>query len=303
MSADAPTGAGSLAGRDGRAGARVVRRPVRRRAASPWRVTLYLALGVGALVMMVPFLYTVSTALKPNAFVFTPEFLPKNATLQNFADAWNSNNFQRYFLNSLKVAVLSSLLTVAIATTQAYAFARLSFPGKNLVFNLYLITMMIPGMLFIIPQFLEARALGLLNTHLGLIVFYVVGSIPFQTFLLRGFFENIPRAIEEAAYVDGAGRFTTFLRVVLPLAGPAVGTSMIFSFLGNWDEFTWALTIINDVALRTLPIALRLFQGQHASQWGLVFAASLIALVPVIVVFITFQRAFVRGVAAGGVKG
>lgn len=268
-----------------------------------WRTLIYVALGAGALLMMVPFLYTVSTALKPNAFVFTPDFFPRNPTLQNFETAWNSNNFQRYFLNSLKVATISSLLTVIVATTQAYAFARMQFPGKNIVFNLYLITMMIPSMLFIIPQFLQARELGLLNTHLGLVVFYVVGSIPFQTFLLRGFFESIPRAVEEAAYVDGAGRFTTFARVVLPLAGPAVGTSMIFSFLGNWDEFTWALTIINDTSLRTLPIALRLFQGQHASQWGLVFAASLIAIVPVIIVFVIFQRSFVKGVAAGGVKG
>lgn len=275
----------------------------RRRRLPTWRLLVYIGLGLGVLVMMIPFLYTISTALKSNAFVFTPEFFPRNPTLENFQTAWNSNNFQRYFLNSLKVATLSSLLTVVVATTQAYAFARMQFPGKNLIFNTYLITMMIPGMLFIIPQFLQARELGLLNSHLGLIVFYVVGSIPFQTFLLRGFFESIPRAVEEAAYVDGAGRFTTFARVVLPLAGPAVGTSMIFSFLGNWDEFTWALTIINDTSLRTLPIALRLFQGQHASQWGLVFAASLIAIVPVIIVFIIFQRSFVKGVAAGGVKG
>ena len=270
---------------------------------SPGRLALLVALGIGALIMLVPLLYTVSTALKANTAVFTPDFIPRNPTLDNFADAWSSNNFQRYFLNSLKVATLSTLLTVAIATTQAYAFARLSFPGKNLVFNLYLMAMMIPGMLLIIPQFIQARQLGLLNTHLGLIVIYVVGSIPFQTFLLRGFFETIPRAVEEAAYVDGAGRFTTFLRVVLPLAGPAIGTSVIFAFLGNWDEFTWALTIINDTSLRTLPIALKLFQGQHATQWGLVFAASLIALIPVIIVFLVFQRAFVRGVAAGGVKG
>lgn len=282
--------------------ARPERRPRRRRLPT-WRLLVYIGLGLGALVMMIPFLYTISTALKSNAFVFTPEFFPRNPTLENFETAWNSNNFQRYFLNSLKVATLSSLLTVLVATTQAYAFARMQFPGKNLIFNTYLITMMIPSMLFIIPQFLQARELGLLNSHLGLIVFYVVGSIPFQTFLLRGFFESIPRAVEEAAYVDGAGRFTTFARVVLPLAGPAVGTSMIFSFLGNWDEFTWALTIINDTSLRTLPIALRLFQGQHASQWGLVFAASLIAIVPVIIVFIVFQRSFVKGVAAGGVKG
>lgn len=267
------------------------------------RVALYLALFLGAAVMLVPFAYTVSTALKPNAFVFEPSFVPRDATLRNFVDAWNSNDFQRYFLNSLKVAIASTLCTVAIATTQAYAFARLRFPGKNLVFNLYLLTMMIPGMLFIIPQFLQARTLGLLNTHVALLLFYVVGTIPFQTFLLRGFFEAIPRSLEEAAFVDGANRFTTFFRVVLPLAGPAVGTSAIFAFLGHWDEFTLALTLLNDAGLRTLPIAIRLFQGQHASQWGLVFAASLIAIVPVLIVFVTFQRAFVRGVATGGIKG
>lgn len=275
----------------------------RSRRRRPWRVLLYLALGAGALIMLIPLLYTIATALKPNQFAFEPSFFPRNPTFQNFADAWNSNNFQRYFFNSLKVATISTLLTVAVATTQAYAFARLRFPGKDIIFNVYLLAMMIPSMLMIIPQFLQARSLGLLNTHLGLIVIYVVGSIPFQTFLLRGFFQSLPRAIEEAAYVDGAGRFTTFLRVVLPLSGPAIGTSVIFAFLGNWDEFTWALTIINDVNLRTLPIALRLFQGQHATQWGLVFAASLIAIVPVIVVFIVFQRAFVQGVAASGVKG
>ena len=275
----------------------------RRRGFRPRRTILYLLLGAGALIMLIPLIYTVSTALKANQFVFEPSLIPRNPTLQNFADAWNSNNFQRYFLNSLKVASISTLLTVAVATTQAYAFARLRFPGKDLIFNMYLLAMMIPSMLMIIPQFLQARSLGLLNTHLGLIVIYVVGSIPFQTFLLRGFFQSLPRAIEEAAYVDGASRLTTFLRVVLPLSMPAIGTSVIFAFLGNWDEFTWALTIINDVSLRTLPIAIRLFQGQHATQWGLVFAASLIAIGPVIAVFVIFQRAFVQGVAASGVKG
>jgi len=264
---------------------------------------LYVILILGAFVMMIPFLYTLSTSLKENIYVFEPSFIPENPTLENFNVAWNSNNFQLYFLNSLKVSIISTVLTVAVASTQAYAFARITFPGKNIVFNFYLLTMMIPGMLFIIPQFMEARALNLLNTHLGLIVFYVAGSIPFQTFLLRGFFSSIPKTIEEAAYMDGAGRFTTFLRVVLPLALPALGTSAILSFMGNWDEFTWALTIINDADLRTLPIALRLFQGQNASAWGLVFAAALIAIIPVILVFVTFQRAFVQSVATGGVKG
>lgn len=267
------------------------------------KALIYTLLIVGAFVMMLPFLYTISTSLKANAFVFEPNFIPKYPTLDNFVKAWTSNNFQLYFLNSLKIAVLTTVLTVTIAGTQAYAFARMQFPGKDLLFNIYLITMMIPGMLLIIPQFIEARALGLLNSHLGLIIFYVVGSIPFQTFFLRGFFESIPRELEEAAYIDGANRFTTFVRIALPLALPGLGTAAIFAFLGAWDEFTWALTIINDTSLRTLPIALRLFQGQHASQWGLVFAASLIALIPVIAVFVAFQGTFVKGISTGGVKG
>ncbi|HEX7003661.1 MAG TPA: carbohydrate ABC transporter permease [Trueperaceae bacterium] len=267
------------------------------------RILIYAALIIGALVMMIPFLYTVSTALKPNAFVFTADFFPDRPTAQNFVDAWGSNNFKRYFLNSLKVAIITTFFTVAIAATQAYAFARMRFPGKDLLFYMYLIAMMIPAMLMIIPQFLEARTMGLLNTHLGLIVFYVVGSIPFQTFFLRGFFEAIPNELLEASYIDGANRFTAFARIAVPLAGPGLGTAAIFAFLASWDEFTWALTIINDSGLRTLPIALRLFQAQHGTQWGLVFAASLIAIVPVVIVFVAFQNVFVKGISTGGIKG
>lgn len=267
------------------------------------RTIVYALLIAGAAVMMIPFVYTAATALKPNAYVFTPDFFPDQPTMKNFVDAWGSNNFQRYFLNSLKVAIVTTVLTVAVAATQAYAFARMRFPGKDLLFYMYLITMMIPAMLMIIPQFLEARSLGLLNTHAGLVVFYVVGSIPFQTFFLRGFFEGIPRELEEAAFIDGAGRFGAFFRIAVPLAAPGLGTAAIFAFLGSWDEFTWALTIINDASLRTLPIALRLFQAQHGTQWGLVFAASLIAIVPVIVVFVIFQKSFVKGISTGGIKG
>lgn len=266
-------------------------------------IVVYTLLIGGAVIMMLPLLYTVSTALKANAFVFEPSFIPRNPTFDNFVRAWTANNFQLYFLNSLKVALITTVATVFVASTQAYAFARMRFPGKDVLFTVYLVTMMIPGMLLIIPQFIQARSFGLINSHLGLILIYVVGSIPFQTFLLRAFFDRIPRELEEAAYIDGASRFGTFWRIAVPLAAPGLGTAAIFAFLGSWDEFTWALTIISDVSLRTLPIGIRMFQGQHASQWGLVFAASLIAIVPVIVVFVLFQRTFIKGIAAGGVKG
>lgn len=258
-----------------------------------------------AFVMVLPLLYTISTALKTNAYVLEvpPQFIPVHPTLQNFQQAWNDNNFAQYFLNSLKVAALSTVGTVLVAATGAYAFARLRFPFKDTVFRLYLAFLMIPGLLYIIPQFILAKNLHLLNSLFGLVVFYIAGNVAFHTFLMRGFFEGIPYEIEEAAQIDGATRLQSFLRVALPLAAPVLGTSAIFAFLGSWDEFTLALTFINDVNLRTLPIAIRLFQGQHSSQWGLVFAASLIALVPVVLAYSVFQRAFIQSVGDGAIKG
>ncbi len=266
---------------------------------------LYLLMGLIALVMALPILYTISTAFKPVSYVLEipPRFIPSQPTLQNFVNAWNSNKFSLYFLNSLKVAIPSTVGTVLVASTGAYAFARLSFPFKGLIFRLYLLFLMIPGILYIIPQFILAKNLGLLDRLVGLVVFYIAGNVAFHTFFLRGFFEGIPKEIEEAAQIDGASRVQSFFRIALPLAAPAIGTSAIFAFLGSWDEFTLALTFLNDGNLRTLPIAIRLFQGQHASQWGLVFAASLIAMVPVVLVYVFFQRAFVRPVQGGELKG
>lgn len=266
---------------------------------------VFLAMLAVAFLMALPILYTLATALKPNAFVleFPPRLIPQNPTFNNFVEAWTSNSFGLYFLNSLQVAVFSTVGTVLIACSGAYAFARVRFPGRELAFRLYLVFLMIPGILYIIPQFLLAKNLHLLNSLGGLVVYYIAGNIAFHTFLLKGFFEGIPVEIEEAAQIDGASRWQVFYRIALPLAAPAVGTSAIFAFLASWDEFTLALTFLNDQAKRTLPIAIRLFQGQHTSRWGLVFAAALIALVPVLIVYTIFQGAFIRTVDSGGLKG
>ncbi|GGJ47339.1 carbohydrate ABC transporter permease [Deinococcus roseus] len=268
------------------------------------RILMYVLLVVLAICMSLPMIYTLSTAFKGTVFVFEypPQFIPKEPTFANFVNAWQSNNFGHYFLNSMFTASMTTIGTVAIAATGAYAFARLNFPLKNVFFWTYLLFMMIPGMLYIIPQFLIAKKLHLLNSLMGLVVFYVAGSVPFHTFLLRGFFQSIPGEIEEAAQMDGASRWQVFTRIALPLAMPALGTSAIFAFLGSWDEFTLALTFINDENLRTLPIAIRLFQGQHTAQWGLIFAASLIAMVPVVVAYVGFQNLFIKTVNEGGVK-
>lgn len=276
--------------------------PARMRAALGTR---YLLLGAGALVMVLPFLYMLSTSFKSHAFVLElpPKFIPEEPTVANYTSAWQSNSFDRYFLNSLLVAGATTLLSLLLSSMMAYAFARFSFPGRRLLFGLLLVGLMVPVIMLIIPQFVLARTLGVMDSYEGLVLFYVGSTLALNTFLLRAFFEGIPRELEEAMLVDGAGPWKRYRSLILPLSKPALATVAIFSFLASWDEFAWALTIINDPEKRTLPIAIALFQGQHTTSWGLVFAASAIAVVPVVVVFLLFQRHFISGLASGGVKG
>jgi multiple sugar transport system permease protein len=211
--------------------------------------------------------------------------------------------FGLYFLNSLFVAVCSTGLTILVSSLLAYAFARLQFPGRNALFYVFLLGMMVPPVMLIIPQFIVAKILGLFNSLLGLIVVYVTMNLSMQTFLLRGFFEGIPRDLEEAALMDGASRWTIFRRIILPLSGPGLAVVTIFTFLYSWDEFPWANVAIKEATHRTLPIAIALFQSQHLTEWGQVFAASIVALIPVVIVFVIFQRHFIRGIATTGIKG
>ena len=257
------------------------------------------------LVMILPFAFMVSTALKSHAFVLEipPRLIPDAPTLDNFVRAWNSGDFARYFLNSVFVSVLSTAISVSLSAMLGFAFARYDFPGKRLFFGALLFTMMVPGLVLLIPQFVLARNLGLLNSLWGLVAVYSVMNLGLNTFLLRGFFAAMPQELFDAAQVDGAGVFRSFRSVALPLARPGLATVTIFSFLAAWDEFTWAITILSDKELYTLPIGIRLLQRSQATEWGLVFAASLIALAPVLVLFVLLQRQFVAGAFVGATKG
>ena len=267
-------------------------------------VVRIVLLTLGGAIMALPFVYMLSTSFKPDSVVLQvpPQFFPHHATTANYTGAWSSNSFGHYFFNSLAVAVATTLLAVLLSAMMAYAFARFRFPGRALFFGLLLIGLMVPAMMLLIPQFLLAKKLLLLNSLWGLIFFYTGGALALNTFLLRGFFQEIPFELEEAMVVDGANPWTCFTRLILPLSRPALATVAIFTFLGSWDEFVWALTIINDPSKRTLPMAIALFNGQHATDWGLVFAASAIAVGPVIAIFMAFQRQFVSGLTAGALK-
>jgi ABC-type glycerol-3-phosphate transport system permease component len=267
-------------------------------------VVRYALLGFSAVVLVYPFLYMLSTSFKERSLVLGDplNLIPDSPTLDNYIQVLSYENFGRYFLNSALVAIVSTFLIVLLSSMMAYGFTRLNFPGKRILFALIVVGLTIPTMMLIIPQFLLARDLGLLNSLPGLVPFYVGTALGFNTFLLSGFFQSIPKELDEAMIIDGAGPWRRYWSLALPLSKPALGTCVIFAFLGTWDEFAWALTVLNDVDQRTLPIAIALFHGQHSTSWGLVFAASLLAIIPVLIVYIVFQRFFVAGLASGAIK-
>jgi len=269
------------------------------------QATRFVTLCVFSIVMILPFLYMVSTSFKKHTYLFEspPRFIPKEPTLQNYVQAWTTGNFSRYFFNSLFVTSISTVFTVIFASMAAFAFAKFVFFGKKALFILLLTGLVVPGIVLIIPQFIIAKHLHLVDSFGGLILFYIGMNFSLNTFLLRGFMEDIPRELDDAMKVDGANSWTRFIRLYIPLSRPALATVTLFSFLASWDEFAWAITLINSEDKRTLPIAIALFHGEHATSWGLVFAASLIALVPIIIVFLIAQRHFVQGLSLGAVKG
>ena len=266
---------------------------------------LTVLLLLGALEMILPFLYMISTALKGPVFVFEfpPKLIPSEPTLQNFRTALTKNNFGHYFLNSLIVSVITVVLILLLGSMMAFSLARFKFRGRNFIYGLVIFFMTMPSMSLIVPQFVMADRLKLVDTLSGLVFMDVAMNLPFSVFLLQGFLADIPREIEEAAKIDGASNTIVFLQIILPICKPALATSAIISFLGVWDEYVWATTITNSPKNWTIPVAIASFQGVHTINWGLVFAASLIAIIPVLILFISLQKYIIKGMTAGAVKG
>lgn len=271
-----------------------------------WKIMVYSLLILGLVIVLTPFIYMILTSLTENAFTLPhpDELLKQDKSFDNYIEAWNKNNFERYFLNSLFVATTTAFFAILFSSMTAYAFARFQFPLKEPLFRLFLFSMMVPGVLNIIPQFTIIDSLGLVDTYRGLLLIYVGVGIAGNTFFLRGFFERIPKELEESVIIDGGGKWTIYRHIYIPLSKPSLATLAIFTFSAAWDEFFVALTIIKTESKRTLPIALQLFQGQHATNWGLVFAASIIAIIPIILIFIFFQKKFVQSTTGeGALKG
>lgn len=262
----------------------------------------YILLIGYAVMALIPFLYMLTTAMTPRSYSmpYPPKILPDQLYFGNFSEAWNANNFSQYFVNSLGIAALSTVIIMFVSSISAYAFARLKFPGRDVIFYLYLFSMMVPTVTNLIPQFLLMRDLKLVDTYTGLLMIYIGIGVPSNTYFLRNFFLTLPKELEEAASIDGASTWKIFWNLILPLSKPALGTFAILAFSNVWDEFLIALTMIKTPSKRTLPIALQLFQGQHLNDWGLIFAASLIAVAPIMLIYIVMQKKLIRGGAIDG---
>lgn len=264
----------------------------------------HILLVIVAILFLVPLVYAVSTSLKPADEVFTPtpELFGSEIRWQNYADAFTFAPFGRYFLNSLFVAIIGTLVVVIASSMSAYAFARLKFRGREQLFVLFLGTLMVPQEVLIVPMYWLMQSLGWVDSYWALILPWAFTA--FGTFLLRQFFLTVPPELEEAARVDGCGPFGTFLRIMLPLARPAIAVLTVFTFISFWGSFLWPLIIINSVADKgTVPLGLAQFIGQQGTQWNLMMAASVLAMLPTVLLVILLQKHLVRGLLVTGLGG
>ena len=262
-------------------------------------------LTVVALVMFIPFIFSVATSLKSNREATQPLslvrlFVPENITFSAYGEVFDAD-IVRWFGNSVFVAAVWVIARAFTASTAGYAFARMQFPGKNAIFLLVLATMMIPGMVTVVPKFLILREIGLINTYGALTVPFMADA--FGIFLMRQFFESIPVELEEAARVDGASRYRMFAQIILPNAAPALTALSIFSFQGSWNAFLEPLIFVNNQDLYTLPLGLAYFRQANYTEWPTLMAIAVITTLPMAIFYITFQRWFVEGQVSSGIKG
>jgi multiple sugar transport system permease protein len=256
-----------------------------------------------------PMAWMVLTSVKSQfaAMQYPPQWWPAEPTLQNYIKLLDPSNsvgeeFLRYFLNSLYVSTATTIIGVAVAIPAAYAFSRFRFPGRTFLFFSVLLRNMFPAVVFLMPLFLLMRWLGLVSTHYSLILTYLTFGLPLSIWLLKGFYDNIPIQLEQAARIDGATRFQAFFLIVMPLSSPGIIATAIFSFIGAWNEYVYAVTFLNNKDRLTLPVGIQRYFTEFATDWPGLMAATFLMSVPVVVLFLVLQKYFVRALTEGAVK-
>lgn len=266
-------------------------------------VAIYAILILITALMLIPFLWMLSASLKMNkdVFSFPIKWIPENPRWKNYIDIWTKIPLLTFVKNSTKLTIIVTLLQLFTSSFAAYAFAKMDFKGKNLLFLGYIATIAVPWQAYMVPQFMMMRAWHLNNTHLAIICLQAFSA--FGVFLMKQFYEGVPSELCEAARIDGLTEYGIWFRVMLPLSKPALSTLTIFTFVSTWNDFLGPLIYLTRDEVKTIQIGLRMFIRQYSAEYGLIMAASVIALIPVLIIFLALQKYFVQGVAATGIKG
>lgn len=264
---------------------------------------LRLILIAGALTMITPFVWMLSTSLKAltDAITMPPQLIPNPVVWSNYSDVFQQVPFGRFFINTITMALGRTAGQLVTCSLAGYAFARIRFPGKEVIFVLYLAALMVPFQVIVVPEFILIKWLGWINTFQALIVPGTFSA--FGTFLLRQFFLTLPRSLEEAAILDGCSLFGILWRIILPLSKPALSALVIFTFLWSWNDFLWPLVATSSNDMQVLSVGLLTLQGQYSTNWPYLTAGAVMTSVPMLVLFIALQKQFVQGIALTGVKG
>ena len=267
------------------------------------RIALYLVLILIGLFFLLPLVWMFSTAFKPFVETLQPTWIPQEPTLENFTSIFNDPSIPvlRWFVNSVGVAVAFTALVILLDALAAYAYARMEFPGRNLLFGLLLATLVMPGIMFLVPNYVTIARLRWLNTYQGVIAPGLSGV--FGVFFLRQFFQSIPKELEEAAYMDGASRFRTYWNVAIPLSRPALITLAIIQFQGSWNDFMGPLLYLRDPKLLTLTVGLNFFKTQYAVEWNKILVGSMFNAIPILILFFLFNKYYMEGASYSGLAG
>lgn len=270
---------------------------------------VYVGAVLISLFAIAPFIWMILTSLKPQAEIYSNPliYLPQQINTDGYQSMLDPHadpnaNFINWFKNTAFVSLLTTILSLVISALGGYAMSRFGFRGRMAIGYIILLTQMLPGSLLIVPLYLIMKDYGLLNTYFGLVIAYATVAIPFCTWMLKGYFDGISASIDEAASVDGAGRWTTFTRVILPLTLPGLVVTGVFSFLTSWNEFMFAQTFISDYDKWTLSVGIASFQGQYVVKWDYLMAGSVFTTLPIVIAFWLLQKHLVSGMTAGAVK-
>jgi len=265
----------------------------------------YLILGICSIGVLFPVFWMMTTAIRPSSQLFSvpPRWIPSTITLDGFVNAWSNSPLPQYLVNSMFVVTASTVIAVAFSSFGAYGLSRFEFRGKGSFVTFLLVTQMFPAVMLLVPYFQIISSVGLYNTYPALIVTYVAFSIPFCTWMLWGYMQSIPKELDDAAAMDGCTPFGTFWRVVLPLCLPGIIATAIYSFITGWNEYIYALALMRSENMKTLPIGITALAGNDRLDWNALMATAVIAVIPMTIIFIFFQRHLVSGLSAGAVKG